>query len=83
MKEDLFYTNINRFARKCQQRLDEISDEEYFVIEVEDARGMVKDLADIIQHSVGVQGYDNLWLPSACVLLDKLRVGLTTEKYKY
>lgn len=52
-----------------------MNDEEFLVIEVEDARGLIKDLSDMIQHYNEVQSFDEPLLSYGTSLLDKLRVS--------
>lgn len=62
------------FAQKCEQKLEE-SDEEFLIIEVEDARGLMKDLSDMIQHYNGIQAFDEPLLSYGTLFLDKLRAS--------
>lgn len=52
-----------------------MNDDEYLIVEVEDARGLAKDLVDFYQHYVGAQIFDTPLLSYASILLDKLRVS--------
>lgn len=59
--------------QKSQQYLND-SNEEYLIVEIEDARSFAKELAELVQNYVQLQANDCPLIPYVCMLLDKLRV---------